>query len=63
MGANVQVLVKKDGAIRSVRYRSTNGDWHTVRAQLTVGADGRFSRLRRLVKLQPHTSQYAMDVL
>ena len=63
MGANVQELVKEDGAVRGVRYRSTNGDWHTVRAKLTVGANGRFSRLRRLVKLQPHTSQPAMDVL
>ena len=63
MGTNVQELVKEDGALRGVRYRSTNGDWHTVRAQLTVGAAGRFSRLRRLVKLQPHTSQPPVDAL
>ena len=63
MGANVQELIEADGAVRGVRYRSTDGGWHTVRAQLTVGADGRFSRLRRLAQLQPQTSQPPMDVL
>ena len=63
MGANVQELVKKNGHVRGVRYRTVNGDWHEVRAQLTIGADGRFSRLRRLAKLKPQTSQPPMDML
>ncbi len=63
MGANVQELVKKNGCVRGVRYRTTNGDWHEVHAQLTIGADGRFSRLRRLAKLKPHTSRPPMDML
>ena len=47
MGANVQRLVEEGGAVRGVRYRGPGG-WHEVRAPLTVGADGRFSRLRHL---------------
>jgi 2-polyprenyl-6-methoxyphenol hydroxylase-like FAD-dependent oxidoreductase len=46
-GANVQRLVEEGGVVRGVRYRSADG-WHEVRAPLTVGADGRFSRLRHL---------------
>ena len=63
MGANVQELVKKNGSVRGVRYRTTNGDWREVRAQLTIGADGRFSRLRRLAKLEPQTARPPMDIL
>jgi 2-polyprenyl-6-methoxyphenol hydroxylase-like FAD-dependent oxidoreductase len=47
MGANVRRLIEEDGVIRGVRYRAADG-WHEVRASLTVGADGRFSRLRKL---------------
>jgi 2-polyprenyl-6-methoxyphenol hydroxylase-like FAD-dependent oxidoreductase len=47
MGANVQHLVEQAGVVRGVQYRTTSG-WHEVRALLTVGADGRFSRLRKL---------------
>ena len=45
MGANVQRLVKTDGVVCGVRYRADDG-WHEVLAPLTVGADGRFSKLR-----------------
>jgi 2-polyprenyl-6-methoxyphenol hydroxylase-like FAD-dependent oxidoreductase len=43
MGANVQRLIEAGGVVRGVRYRQADG-WHEVRALLTVGADGRFSR-------------------
>jgi 2-polyprenyl-6-methoxyphenol hydroxylase-like FAD-dependent oxidoreductase len=46
MGANVQDLIEEAGVVRGVRYRTTEG-WHEVRALLTVGADGRFSRVRK----------------
>jgi 2-polyprenyl-6-methoxyphenol hydroxylase-like FAD-dependent oxidoreductase len=62
MGANVQELVEEDGLVRGVRYRSRDG-WHEVRALLVVGADGRFSRLRRLTGFQPITTSAPMDVL
>jgi 2-polyprenyl-6-methoxyphenol hydroxylase-like FAD-dependent oxidoreductase len=47
MGANVRRLIEEDDAVLGVRYRGADG-WHGVRASLTVGADGRFSRLRKL---------------
>jgi 2-polyprenyl-6-methoxyphenol hydroxylase-like FAD-dependent oxidoreductase len=47
LGANVQRLVEQDGAVRGVSYRAGDG-WHEVRADLTIGADGRFSRVRHL---------------
>src|SRR6266545_4737757 len=50
MRANVQELIEEDGAVRGVRYQGSDG-WHEVRALLTVGADGRFSRLRHLAGL------------
>jgi 2-polyprenyl-6-methoxyphenol hydroxylase-like FAD-dependent oxidoreductase len=52
MQANVQRLVEEGGAVRGVRYRGTNG-WQEVRAALTVGADGRFSRVRHLAGINP----------
>lgn len=63
MGANVRELVEEGGIVRGVRYQGVDG-WHEVRALLTVGADGRFSRLRRLSGLPPpiKTSQ-PIDVL
>ena len=47
LGANVQRLIEEDGVVRGVRYQSAAGD-HEVRAALTIGADGRFSRIRKL---------------
>lgn len=47
MGANVQDMIEEAGTVRGVRYRTADG-LHEVRALLTVGADGRFSRLRKL---------------
>jgi 2-polyprenyl-6-methoxyphenol hydroxylase-like FAD-dependent oxidoreductase len=52
MRANVQRLVEEGGAVRGVRYRGTDG-WQEVRAPLTVGADGRFSRVRHLAGVEP----------
>src|SRR6516164_8570597 len=47
MGARAEQLIEEGGVIAGVRYRDLGG-WHTVRASLTVGADGRFSRVREL---------------
>ena len=72
MGAAVQELVLEDAArdgvghanrtVRGVRYRARDG-WHEVCAPLTVGADGRFSRLRRLANFEPIKTSPPMDVL
>lgn len=66
MGARVEELVTEGegdaGSVRGVVYRGQDG-WHAVRAQLTVGCDGRFSRLRRLGGFTPITTSPPMDVL
>ncbi|WP_242065500.1 FAD-dependent oxidoreductase [Trichocoleus sp. FACHB-262] len=62
LGANVQELIEENGEIRGVRYRGQGG-WHEVRAMLTVGADGRHSRLRELAGFTAVGTSPPMDVL
>jgi len=62
MGARVRELVEEDGVVRGVRYEGEDG-WREVRAVLTVGADGRGSRLRRLAGFEPVKTSPPMDVL
>src|SRR3712207_4268134 len=62
MGARVRELVEEDGVVRGVRYESEDGP-HEVRAVLTVGADGRGSRVRRLAGFEPVKTSPPMDVL
>ncbi|MDQ4083509.1 MAG: FAD-dependent oxidoreductase [Actinomycetota bacterium] len=62
MGARVRELVEEDGVIRGARYEGHDGK-HEVRAVLTVGADGRGSRVRRLAGFEPIKTSPPMDVL
>jgi 2-polyprenyl-6-methoxyphenol hydroxylase-like FAD-dependent oxidoreductase len=62
MRARVKELIEVDGVVRGVRYESKGG-LHEVRTLLTVGADGRFSRLRRLGGFEPKEASPPMDVL
>jgi 2-polyprenyl-6-methoxyphenol hydroxylase-like FAD-dependent oxidoreductase len=62
MHANVNQLVQEDGVVRGVRYVGLDGV-HEIRAQLTVGADGRFSQARRLAGIEPVKTAPPMDVL
>ncbi len=62
MGASVQELVQENEGTRGVRYRGHSG-WHEVRALLTVGADGRFSKVRQLARMEPLRTSPPMDVL
>jgi 2-polyprenyl-6-methoxyphenol hydroxylase-like FAD-dependent oxidoreductase len=63
MRANVQRLVEEGGAVRGVRYRDAEDRWHEVRAELTVAADGRFSKLRHLAGIEPVRTAPPMDVV
>jgi 2-polyprenyl-6-methoxyphenol hydroxylase-like FAD-dependent oxidoreductase len=58
----VQRLVEEDGIVRGVRYRAEDG-WHEVRAPLTVGADGRFSRVRHLAGIRAIQKAPPMELL
>lgn len=62
LGANVQELVEAAGMIQGVRYRGQGG-WHEVRAKVTIGADGRHSRLREIAGLEAIQTAAPMDVL
>jgi len=62
MGAQVDELIQENGVVQGVRYRGQDG-WHEVRAALTVGADGRFSRVRRLAGSESVKTSPPMDVL
>ena len=62
MGARAERLIEEDGVIRGVVYREQDG-FHEVRAQLVVGADGRFSRTRQLAGLEPEKLSPPMDIL
>src|SRR5262249_39143214 len=61
-GANVQYLIEEAGVVRGVRYRSSDG-WHEVRALLTVGADGRFSRVRKQVGFRAVQTSSPVELL
>jgi 2-polyprenyl-6-methoxyphenol hydroxylase-like FAD-dependent oxidoreductase len=62
MGANVQELIVENSVIQGVRYRG-GGGWHEVRAMLTIGADGRHSKLRQLGHFATIETSPPMDVL
>jgi 2-polyprenyl-6-methoxyphenol hydroxylase-like FAD-dependent oxidoreductase len=62
MSARVEELIEEEGEVRGVRYRDRKG-WHEVRARLTIGADGRGSRLRHLTGMEPASTSPPMDVL
>jgi 2-polyprenyl-6-methoxyphenol hydroxylase-like FAD-dependent oxidoreductase len=61
MGARVKELVWEDGKVQGVRYRGEGGLCE-LRADLTVGTDGRFSRLRRLAGFEAIQTSSPMDV-
>lgn len=62
LGARAEKLIEQDGYVHGVEYRSQDG-WHELRAVLTVGADGRFSRMRKLAGYEPEKFSAPMDVL
>ena len=62
MGARVQALNEAGGEVVGVRY-TQGGKEHSLNAALTVGADGRFSRLRGLAGLELRPLSPGQDVL
>lgn len=62
MGARVRELIDEDGIVRGVTYDSAEGP-RAVRAQLTIGADGRFSRVRQLAGFQLERNDEPLDML
>jgi 2-polyprenyl-6-methoxyphenol hydroxylase-like FAD-dependent oxidoreductase len=63
MQANVQRLVEENGQVVGIRYRDGENRFHEIRAPLTVAADGRFSKLRHLARIESAGTAPPMDVL
>lgn len=64
MRARVHQLIEENGVVCGVRYREGDGtETHEVRAPLTVGADGRFSRVRHLAGIEPDILSDPMELL
>lgn len=61
-GAHVDRLLDEDGAVRGVGYRSGESRGE-IRAVLTVAADGRFSRVRKLTGMEPVPQAEPMELL
>jgi len=63
LGANVQRLIEDSGTVRGVAYRDAADHWQEVRADLTVAADGRFSKVRHLAGIETESTAAPMDVV
>lgn len=61
MGTDVENLVEENGRVVGVRARSKDGAF-TILADLTIGADGRHSRVREAAGLVPEDLGAPMDV-
>ena len=62
VGARAEELIEQDGLVRGVCYRAGDG-WREVHAMLVVGADGRFSKIRRLAGFPLVGAKAPLDVL
>ncbi|WP_216323252.1 FAD-dependent oxidoreductase [Deinococcus aestuarii] len=62
MGARVEGLLEEGGRVTGVRYRQ-GGTLHDLPARLTMGADGRFSKVRSLSGLTLRRLSPGQDVL
>ncbi|MBI3468659.1 MAG: FAD-dependent oxidoreductase [Planctomycetes bacterium] len=78
MGANVQRLIEEETAltpalsqraqreresvVRGVHYRTRDSEGE-IRADLTVAADGRFSKIRKLAALEPVSQSPEIDIV
>lgn len=62
MGAQVDGLIEEDGVVRGIRFQGHDGRYE-LRAALVVGADGRFSRLRKLAGLELVKTSPPIDIL
>lgn len=61
-GARARELIVEDRQVCGVRYRTASGE-NELRARLTIGADGRFSTVRKLAELPTSATASPIDVV
>jgi len=54
-------LIRENGVVRGVRYRTADGDTGEIRADLTVACDGRWSIARHQAELRPKEFPVPID--
>jgi 2-polyprenyl-6-methoxyphenol hydroxylase-like FAD-dependent oxidoreductase len=62
MGARVEGLLEESGRVTGVRYQDSSGSFE-LRADLTIGSDGRFSKVRQLGQFELTKLSPGQDVL
>jgi 2-polyprenyl-6-methoxyphenol hydroxylase-like FAD-dependent oxidoreductase len=63
MGAQVTGLIEDNGKIVGVQGRRSGEEQFEVRADVVVGADGRYSRLRRLGHFEVEYENHELDII
>ena len=63
LGAKVNGLITEDGVVRGVTYRGPGGEQLRVRARLVVGADGRYSTIRKRAGIEADIKRYAVQMV
>lgn len=63
MGARVNALIEEDGTVVGVRGKRHGQEEFEIRADVVVGADGRFSALRRLGNFEIMYHHHDFDVI
>lgn len=62
-GTTFTGLIEQDGQVRGAKLRDRDGQTITVRCRLLVGADGRFSKVRRAAGLEADITPMERDFL
>ncbi|MDR7303665.1 FAD-dependent monooxygenase [Haloactinomyces albus] len=62
-GAQMTNLIEESGKVVGAELRFGDGSRSTVRARLVVGADGRFSKVRKAAGVKAHVEPMDRDVL
>jgi 2-polyprenyl-6-methoxyphenol hydroxylase-like FAD-dependent oxidoreductase len=63
MGARVRDLIEEDGAVVGVRGTRHGREPFEIRADIVVGADGRYSALRRLGQFEIEYEHHDFDII
>src|SRR6266568_4381147 len=61
MRCEVTGLIREDGRVRGVEYRTADGSTNAIHADLVIGCDGRWSIIRQQADLRPREYSVSID--